>query len=302
MNGRKCGTCKHFEPAPIWRKGWCRNPLLFSPQQSHLVAEDELDCERGMGNYWESDHEEADDPDKAPLGMAHNDKAYIPLNRPRTPSMRTDSGKPVYSVSGSSGMGGDPPPPSSPSEGGPLWSGDDNDLDYLNGERYWTDWVRIIAPIIGVIIIVFLLYLWISNFLDDGDNEGVASGTTTPLPTLVSSATPSITTSPAVGTPSVVPSGSIVIGTPGEATPTTGDSEPGEIVEGAEVVVANTGGTGVNIRDEASTSAGIVTVALDGTVMTIISGAVESEGFIWWPVENADFTGWVVEDYIELAQ
>ena len=38
MTGRKCGSCKHYEPAPIWRKGWCRNPLLYSPQQSHLVG------------------------------------------------------------------------------------------------------------------------------------------------------------------------------------------------------------------------------------------------------------------------
>ena len=53
MTGRKCSSCKHYEPAPIWRKGWCRNPLLYSPQQSHLVGEDDLDCERGMGNYWE---------------------------------------------------------------------------------------------------------------------------------------------------------------------------------------------------------------------------------------------------------
>ncbi|MDQ3549250.1 MAG: hypothetical protein M3439_10590, partial [Chloroflexota bacterium] len=53
MTGRKCGSCKHYEAAPIWRKGWCRNPMLYSPQQSHLVSEEELDCERGMGNYWE---------------------------------------------------------------------------------------------------------------------------------------------------------------------------------------------------------------------------------------------------------
>ena len=50
---RKCSTCKFYEPAPIWRKGWCRNPLLYAPQQSHLVAEDDLDCSRGLSDYWE---------------------------------------------------------------------------------------------------------------------------------------------------------------------------------------------------------------------------------------------------------
>jgi len=51
---RKCATCKFYEPAPIWRKGWCRNPLLYAPQQSHLVAEDDLDCSRGLSDYWEA--------------------------------------------------------------------------------------------------------------------------------------------------------------------------------------------------------------------------------------------------------
>lgn len=51
---RKCSTCKFYEPAPIWRKGWCRNPLLYAPQQSHLVAEDDLDCSRGLSDYWEA--------------------------------------------------------------------------------------------------------------------------------------------------------------------------------------------------------------------------------------------------------
>src|SRR5438067_1052916 len=53
MAEHRCGTCKHFEAAPMWKKGWCRNPLLYAPTQSHLVAEEDLDCNRGMGSYWE---------------------------------------------------------------------------------------------------------------------------------------------------------------------------------------------------------------------------------------------------------
>ena len=63
MPEHKCSTCKHYESAPMWKKGWCRNPLLYSPQQSHLVGEDDLDCNRGMGSYWEAiDAPAADDP------------------------------------------------------------------------------------------------------------------------------------------------------------------------------------------------------------------------------------------------
>ena len=48
----------------MWKKGWCRNPLLYSPQQSHLVGEDDLDCNRGMGSYW--DPIEGDVPETEP--------------------------------------------------------------------------------------------------------------------------------------------------------------------------------------------------------------------------------------------
>lgn len=51
---RKCSTCKFYEPSPIYRKGWCRNPLLYAPQQHHLVADDDLDCSRGLSDYWEA--------------------------------------------------------------------------------------------------------------------------------------------------------------------------------------------------------------------------------------------------------
>src|SRR3954470_1164390 len=50
----KGSTCKFYEPARIWRKGWCRTPPLYAPQQSHLVAEDDLDCSRGLSDYWEA--------------------------------------------------------------------------------------------------------------------------------------------------------------------------------------------------------------------------------------------------------
>ena len=54
MPDRKCLTCKHYEPSPIRHKGWCRNPVLYSPQQSHLVDQDTLDCGRRYGSFWES--------------------------------------------------------------------------------------------------------------------------------------------------------------------------------------------------------------------------------------------------------
>src|SRR5918911_1435561 len=103
MPDKRCSTCKYYEPAPIWRKGWCRNPLLYSPQQSHLVGEDDLDCDRGMGNYWEP-------------------------------------------IDGGPGGGG---------PGGP-----ERQFNYNPDERYWTDYVRIALPVIGVILLLGLAWFW----------------------------------------------------------------------------------------------------------------------------------------------
>ena len=50
---RKCSTCKHYQPSPLWRKGWCRNPLLYDRNTNHLVEADSLACNRTFIDYWE---------------------------------------------------------------------------------------------------------------------------------------------------------------------------------------------------------------------------------------------------------
>ena len=50
---RKCSTCKHYQPSPLWRKGWCRNPLLYDRNTNHLVEAESLSCNRTFIDYWE---------------------------------------------------------------------------------------------------------------------------------------------------------------------------------------------------------------------------------------------------------
>ncbi len=53
---RKCGNCRFYEPAPLWRKGWCRNTKLYPPHANHLVDANTIDCEGGFRSriYWEA--------------------------------------------------------------------------------------------------------------------------------------------------------------------------------------------------------------------------------------------------------
>ena len=71
---RKCSTCKHYQPSPLWRKGWCRNPLLYDRNTNHLVEADSLACNRTFIDYWEP----AGWPARRPLGpQARSSKPRI---------------------------------------------------------------------------------------------------------------------------------------------------------------------------------------------------------------------------------
>jgi hypothetical protein len=306
MTGRKCSTCKHFEAAPIWRKGWCRNPLLYSPQQSHLVGEDDLDCERGMGNYWEAGANSAISSEARSMSGA---EAPTPSANPLP--LYSQAGQQIYSVSGSSGYSNEPPPdPTPPSGGRPPSGGGGGPLNYYSEERYWTDYLRIAAPILGVLLLVVLFWLWASSFLGDDDNgspTGDATGTTT-LPTIGPTATAGGTapagttpTLPIVITTVTPPSGATNTPDAGEPASPTPETPATEIFPGAEVVVANTGGDGANLRTEPTSGSEIVTTLLDGTPLTVTGDSVEGDGLIWWPVTGADGDGWIAADFLVVA-
>lgn len=313
MTGRKCSNCKHYEPAPIWRKGWCRNSLLYSPQQSHLVGEDDLDCERGMGNYWEPTVGLADGEPQSPQHQPHVQRLHV------YPSGNSASRPPtIYTVSGSSGYGVDPdddlPPPS---QGNRITTpgGRERELSYYSDERYWTDYLRIAAPILGVILILLLFWFWASSFLGDDDNGndlGAGADATGTRPTLpVIGASPTATErAGAANTPIIVLTPSGGQQTPGVGNPPAGETPAsevpapvgGEIAVGGGVVVANTGAEGVNLRADSTTDSGVVDVLLDGTELTVVGGPIDDGTYIWWQVENASVSGWLVEDFLEVAQ
>ncbi|MFN8533953.1 MAG: hypothetical protein U0556_10435 [Dehalococcoidia bacterium] len=50
---RHCGNCAFFEAAPLNRMGWCRNPMLHSPHERALVADDEHRCKKMLTDHWQ---------------------------------------------------------------------------------------------------------------------------------------------------------------------------------------------------------------------------------------------------------
>jgi uncharacterized protein YgiM (DUF1202 family) len=64
-----------------------------------------------------------------------------------------------------------------------------------------------------------------------------------------------------------------------------------------------TGAGKLNIRAEATTQSRILQVVTDTTILTVLDGPVEGEGYVWWKVRSKKGTeGWVVGQYLEPRQ
>ncbi len=287
MIKRRCGTCKHFEAAPMWKKGWCRNPLLYSPQQSHLVGEDDLDCNRGMGSYWEAPDGDLDD--------------HEPVTRFAPPPPRTIAPAPPRREGGAAPAGGGfprrdrdgaattpiaRPPARRPA---PLATASPETYQEAPAAHYSRgDYLRRGFPAIAIVLMVGLLWFWMSQQL--GDVDGAAEPT--PLATVqagLSGAPPSVITPTAAAAQ-----------TPAGPTATVAPP-PGVIAPGARVVVSASG-AGANIRQGATTGSNRVTTLADGAALTITGESRAADGYTWWPVRGDGVEGWIAESLITPAE
>jgi hypothetical protein len=338
MADRTCLTCKHFEPSSIRRKGWCRNPLLFSPQQSHLVHDDDLDCGHRLGNYWEPADPSGESEPK-PAGTKEKPEA-APLRFMTTePQLATPvTGTVVWSSAGSSGgnplgssggsAGGSGRPPSSGSGGTPPQSGrsgpgrpggppgPERSVSYQPEERYWTDYLRIAFPVLGLLLLLGLFWFWATALIDNGDDNGT---TVAVVPTETAAATTStggglddvkLSTEPAT-TPD--DQGDNVAPTPADGqdapkptrTPRSTAAEDTPTTESVgkykpdDLVVTN---GEANLRSEPALGDNVVATLPEGTELTVTGESVEADDYTWVPVEDAEGqSGYVAEDLLDPA-
>ncbi|HUG14101.1 MAG TPA: SH3 domain-containing protein [Thermomicrobiales bacterium] len=264
-----------------------------------------------MGNYWEcadfvSGGTEITAEPAQP--STHGELVTVHQLRPLTaPNMD----RRVYPVSGSSGYRDDPPIDDPGDDRLPTPGGSGRQIEYYSEERYWTDYLRIILPILGVLLFLVLLYLWALAFLR-GDDEtpgqgGVVATSTIPLITAQATATAAAGVTGTPGEPSIVLTPPPISTNPPETGSTPNPTaitpeNPLDIYIGAIVTIANTGGLGANLRSEPTTESEVITVLLDGEVLEVIDGPQESQDFTWWNVTNESGTGWVVADYLEVIE
>ncbi len=326
MDDRICGTCRHFEWATQTGRGWCRNPRLYTANQSQPVSEFELACATRQGDFWEASE------DVLPVPLVDARESEPPVDR----SLEYDEHEVLSGGSQMRGSGADQPrssddpmyaqpsnvppargtlPAGSPTSTG---SGGDRPSGYQTDERYWTDYLRIALPIAGLLLLLSVFWYWASSFIGDDNN-----GTQTPVvavnvtpqdaPTLTPTLQDAVVLTPALPT-----------ATTAAAQPTQAPAEPTQApVEPTQAPVEPTQATGddafavddlvivnegdVNMRADPSTTGEVVDTLSQGTELRVVNAAptefTDDQGntYAYWNVTNeaTGSTGWVAGDFLE---
>jgi hypothetical protein len=180
-------------------------------------------------------------------------------------------------------------------------------------ERYWTDYLRVALPIVGLLLLVGLLWFWLASIIGDDDENpptevpSTALTITAPTSTQTTQAVIDVTaTSVPAGQPTNTPGGeqpaptNTPEGAEGQPTEEGGEEEEARFAEGDAVV---TNDPDINLRAEPSTDAEVVTQFGEGTELTITGPSEQGGDYTWWPVEDADGNvGYVADDFLDPAE
>ncbi len=185
-------------------------------------------------------------------------------------------------------------------------------------ERYWTDYVRVATPIVGLLLLLGVFWYWASSLIGADSEEApattAASVTVIAAPTSTPSPTPEVDLDASTAVPTAT-EGAAEQPQPSptrqqeEQQPTKAPAEaqrepteepaPGDYAEGEVVLSAD---DEVNMRAQPSTDADVLEVLALDQPLTVVDGQPqESAGIVWWNVRNEDSgnEGWVSEQWLK---
>ncbi len=183
-------------------------------------------------------------------------------------------------------------------------------MSYESEERYWTDYLRVALPVIGLLLMLALFWWWAQNFIgDENDPEQVANIVQTQVatqapPTATATVAITVEATEVENTPADDGNGdggnTSLSNTPTGDQPTEADCG---FAEGDRVVTTDE----VRMRSEPSTASdeNIIESLPAGTELRIIGNCYETDGDVdFWHVtvrETAE-EGYVAADYIEAEE
>lgn len=206
------------------------------------------------------------------------------------------------SGSGGSGSGG--------SGGG---GGRQRSVHFQPEERYWTEYLRIALPIIGLLLMIGLFWYWASQLAGNGNNGDDPVSTESPgtVELIAQESTPAPTVQvidqptqelaePPASTPDQAGETDAPVDPEPEETPVPDEeTAAGDFASGDFVVTTD----GVRMRSDGTTSAEIVQELPAGEVLEVQSGPVEADDYTWYEVIISDTNeaGWVASEFFEHA-
>jgi hypothetical protein len=321
---RKCSTCRHYQPSPLWRKGWCRNPLLYDRNTNHLVEADSLACNRTFIDYWEP--REGDAPAAGPQPRTQKPRiaASIPVETidakgKRNVSTGTTPAAGMAAVAPKPGQkqtGRERPPlslvTSDYAEAGAPISEEPSkvtvqieQIDATAGTGQMSARQRIAqARALGRPKVLSMFGVWLWPALAVAGVLILLVGSALLFGKQAPTQRPNVTGQATMGVPEPTPTGV------GDPTPTANipptavapSAPPDQIAVGGWAQVANTR-TGLRVRSEPSSGGRRLTVVPDGTKLRVVGGPVQANGYTWWQVEgfdqrNPSARGWCAGEFL----
>lgn len=313
-----------------------------------MVGESDLDCARHDEDFWEpADRDDDDDQHPAMSGddTERNGLHLFTRQRRLEPATETpgviarssNSGGSWNSPGGSDGGGEPPVAPRRPNRAAAP-QGQERNVSYQPEERYWTDYLRIALPVVGLLLMLGLFWYWASNVIGDSGNTPKPTAAAnvnvinadTPTPTITPEVQitfqPTATTAasgPATESNAAGASNSASGGNAGAANPTaatgsnssgasgnsSGNSASSNSSNGASSNPSKFGNgdtvqttsDGVNMRPDHSTAGDPVEQIPNGTELNVTGSGVKAEGYTWIPVTDPSTgnSGWVADEFVE---
>lgn len=188
-------------------------------------------------------------------------------------------------------------------------------VSYQPEERYWTDYLRIALPVIGLLLLIGLLWYWASSIIGNGGNEPPATQELAAVITPINEATPAPPTATAVimaPTPGPPVQASPTLAPPAAATTQPAAPTAAPTAAATDNPCANmpvypagalvTTSEPVNLRDQPTTEGSTVIQELPaGTQLQVTGDFVEAGQCDWWPVivTESQQAGFVIEQFLQ---
>jgi hypothetical protein len=265
---RGCGTCLYYEPSPLRRKGWCRNPNLVDGYVKRLVELNEYNCYRMFSiDFWEP-APQAEITTSSPAtaqaffsrltALAHGDGVSKPNSKEKPDR---SSGQEVEL----------PVVPGFP-------VGENRPRASQLQLTAWRPTRAIIMLLVAIVLVPLLSFAAWTSYQTVGAREtspeaiGGAAPTNSPAQTLLQPTATAIQKS--------LP-----------PAPT--------MASGGYAQVVNTDSGGLQVRLQPGPQYPAVASMPDGTILHLIDGPVNAEGYIWWQVEADGQSGWCADTWLK---